>query len=289
MLLAGLLLSFCGGATLLTAGAAMVFLPQVEAEWGARIAEVDNYRGFESTFIYDRYGNELYEAFGEGRRTRVSYERIPDALKNWRQSPSKTIPFSQNIGIDVGHTALAALNYLGAADRDSTPGGSTITQQLVRNIFFDFEKRAERSIARKAEEILLAIVLTQSRGKEEILEMYFNEIYYGNLAYGVQTASQTFFGKDVAQLSVGEAAMLAGLPQAPAWLDPLNPDPAVQAAVDERWRQVLGEMVEEGFISQEQARLALKEGLSFAPANTSLTAPHFTVYAQGELERLSAA
>ena len=182
---------------------------------------------------------------------------------------------------------LAALNYLGAADRDSTPGGSTITQQLVRNIFFDFEKRAQRSIARKAEEILLAIVLTQSKSKEEILEMYFNEIYYGNLAYGVQTASsQTFFGKDVDQLSVGEAAMLAGLPQAPAWLDPLNPDPAVQAAVDERWRQVLGEMAEEGFISREQARQALQEGLSFAPANSLADRAALHGLRAGELERL---
>ena len=283
--LVGLSLSFCGGLTLLTAGAAMVFLPQVEAEWTARVAEVDNYRGFESTFIYDRYGNELYEAFGEGRRTRVGYDRIPDALI-LATIAIEDDSFFTNIGIDLGHTALAALNYLGAADRDSTPGGSTITQQLVRNIFFDFEKRAQRSVARKAEEILLAIVLTQSRSKEEILEMYFNEIYYGNLAYGVQTASQTFFGKDVDQLSVGEAAMLAGLPQAPAWLDPLNPDPAVQAAVDQRWRQVLGEMAEEGYISQEQVRQALSAGLSFVPANVSLEAPHFTVYAQGELERL---
>ena len=283
--LIGLTFTFCGGLTLLTAGAAALFLPQVEAEWTARVAEVDNYRGFESTFIYDRYGNELYEAFGEGRRTRVSYERIPPALRR-ATIAIEDDSFFVNIGIDVGHTALAALNYLGAADRDNTPGGSTITQQLVRNIFFDFEKRAQRSIARKAEEILLAIFLTQSKGKEEILEMYFNEIYYGNLAYGVQTAAQTFFGKDVDQLSVGEAAMLAGLPQAPAWLDPLNPDPAVQAAVDERWRQVLGEMAEEGFISQEQVRAALEEGLSFVPAKVSLTAPHFTVYAQGELERL---
>ena len=281
----GLTLTVCGGFSLLTVGAAMVFLPQVEAEWTARVAEVDNYRGFESTFIYDRYGNELYEAFGEGRRTRVSYERIPAALE-LATIAIEDDSFRYNIGIDVGHTLLAALNYLGAADRDSTPGGSTITQQLARNVFFDYEKRAERSIARKAEEILLAIALTQFKSKDDILEMYFNEIYYGNLAYGVQTASQTFFGKDVEALNLGEAALLAGLPQAPAWLDPLNPDPAVQAAVDERWRQVLGEMVEEGFISGEQARLSLSEGLTFAPANTSLTAPHFTVYAQGELERL---
>ncbi len=284
-LLVGMALTFCSGLTLMTAGAAMIFLPQVEAEWTARVATVDDYRGFESTFIYDRYGNELYEAFGEGRRVRVKYDRIPEALV-WATIAIEDDSFLDNIGIDVGATAVAALAYLGAAAGENTPGGSTITQQLARNIFFDFEKRAERSVARKAEEILLAIVLTQSKSKEEILEMYFNEIYYGNLAYGAQTAAQTFFGKDVEQLSLGEAAMLAGLPQAPASLDPLNPDPVVQAAVDERWRQVLGEMVEEGFISQEQARAALKEGLSFAPAKVSLIAPHFTVYAQGELERL---
>ena len=284
-MMAGLFLTFCGGLTLLTIGAAMMFLPQVEAEWTARVAEVDNYRGFESTFIYDRHGNELYEAFGEGRRVHVSFDRIPRSLIH-ATIAIEDDSFFENIGIDVGHTALAALNYLGASAGEITPGGSTITQQLVRNIFFDFEKRAQRSVARKAEEILLAIVLTQSKSKQEILEMYFNEIYYGNLAYGVQTASQTFFGKDVDQLSLGEAAMLAGLPQAPASLDPLNPDPVVQAAVDVRWRQVLGEMLEEGFITREQVRATLQEGLTFVPAKVSLTAPHFTVYAQGELERL---
>ncbi len=283
--LAGLCLTFCGGLTFLTVGAVLVFLPQVEAEWIERVAAVDNYRGFESSFIYDRYGNELYEAFGEGRRVRVSFDRIPQALI-LATIAIEDDTFLTNIGIDVPATAIAALNYLGASAGENTPGGSTITQQLVRNVFFDFEKRAQRSIARKAEEILLAIVLTQSKSKEEILEMYFNEIYYGNLAYGVQTAAQTFFGKDVEQLNLGEAAMLAGLPQAPANLDPLNPDPIVQAAVDERWRQVLGEMVEEGFITQDQVRAALQEGLSFVPAKVSLSAPHFTVYAQGELERL---
>ena len=283
--LAGVCLTLCGGLTLLTTVGAMVFLPQVEAEWSARVAQVDAYRGFESTFIYDRYGNEIYEAFGEGRRVRVTFDRIPQALI-LATIAIEDDSFFENLGVDIGATAIAALNYLGAGPAGNTPGGSTITQQLVRNVLFDFEKRAERSVTRKLEEIMLAIVLTQSRNKEDILEMYFNEIYYGNLAYGVQTAAQTFFGKDVGLLTLGEAAMLAGLPQAPASLDPLNPDPEVQAAVDERWRQVLGEMVEEGFITQEQVKRALSEGLSFVPANVSLTAPHFTVYAQGELERL---
>ena len=283
--LAGLCVTFCGGLTLLTTVGAMIVFPQVEAEWTARIAEVDSYRGFESTFIYDRYGNDLYEAFGEGRRVRVSYDLIPTSLI-LATIAIEDDTFFENIGIDVGATAVAALSYLGASPGELTAGGSTITQQLVRNVLFDYEKRATRSVARKAEEIVLAMVLTQAKSKEDILEMYFNEIYYGNLAYGVQTAAQVFFGKDVQDLTLGEAAMLAGLPQAPASLDPLNPDPAVQAAVDTRRRQVLGEMVEEGFISQQQVKEALSEGLSFVPANVSLNAPHFTVYAQGELERL---
>ena len=283
--LAGICLTLCGGLTLLTTVGAMILFPQVEAEWSAKVAQVDAYRGFESTFIYDRHGKEIYEAFGEGRRVRVDYERIPQALI-LATIAIEDDSFFENIGIDIGATAVAGLNYLGAGPAGNTPGGSTITQQLVRNVLFDFEKRAERSVTRKLEEIMLAIVLTQSRSKEDILEMYFNEIYYGNLAYGAQTAAQTFFGKDVEALSLGEAALLAGLPQAPAWLDPLNTDPEVQAAVDERWRQVLGEMVEEGFITQAQVKDALGEGLSFVPANVSLTAPHFTVYAQGELERL---
>ena len=285
--LAGLMLVGCGGLTLLILLAAMIFVPQVEAEWAARVVEVDNYRGFESSFIYDRHGNTLYEAFGEGRRVRVDYARVPPALIQ-ATIAIEDDSFFENIGIDIAATLVAALKYLGADPGENTPGGSTITQQLVRNVLFDFEKRAERSIDRKVEEILLAIALTQSKSKEDILEMYFNEIYYGNLAYGAQTAARTFFGKDVEDLNLGEAALLAGLPQAPASLDPLNPDPAIQAAVDLRWRQVLGEMIEEGYITQADANRALSAGLSFAPANISLQAPHFTVYAQAELERLMA-
>lgn len=281
---AGLFVTFCGGLTLLSVLAALIFVPQIEAEWTERIAEVDNYRGFESTFIYDRYGNDLYEAFGEGRRTRVTYDRFPRSLI-LATIAIEDDSFFENVGIDVGATLVALMNYVGA-DGDSTPGGSTITQQLVRNVLFDYAKRAERSVARKAEEIVLAIVLTQAKSKEEVLEMYLNEIYYGNLAYGAQTAAQIFFGKDVENLTLGEAALLAGLPQAPSSLDPLNPDPEVQAAVDSRWRQVLGEMIEEGYITQEQANQALSEGLSFVSPDVSLNAPHFTVYAQGELERL---
>ncbi|MYH66214.1 MAG: hypothetical protein F4136_11330 [Chloroflexi bacterium] len=284
LLMAGMLLSVCGGLSLLTIGAAALILPKVEAAWSARIAEVDNYRSFASTFLYDRNGEELYEAFEEGRRVHVGIEQVPKYLIDATVA-TEDDSFYNNIGIDVPATVVAALAYLGAGG-DSSPGGSSITQQLARHIFFDYEKRLQRSVERKLEEILLALILTRAKSKADILEMYLNEIYYGNLAYGVQTAARTFFGKDVDQLSLGESALLAGLPQAPAWLDPLNPDPAVQAAVDARWRLVLGEMAEEGYITPAQVRDTLQAGLTFVPGKASLTAPHFTIYALGELERL---
>lgn len=280
----GLIVSFCGGITLLTGAAAAVFIPQIESQWEAQITKFEEYTGFQSTFIKDRYGNDLFEVFGEGRRTRVPYERFPTELI-LATIAVEDDTFFTNIGVDVGATLVATLQFFGS-DSDETPGGSTITQQIVRNVLFDFEKRAERSVQRKAEEIILAVLITQRRSKEDILELYLNEIYYGNLAYGAQTAAQTFFGKDVEDLTLGEAALLAGLPQAPASLDPLNPDPEVQARVEARWRLVLDLMVSEGFITPEERTATINAGLSFAAQTTSLRAPHFTVYAQGELERL---
>lgn len=281
----GLFITFCGGLSVLSLGAAAIFIPRIEAQWTERIAAVDDYRSFQTTFIYDRYGNLLYEAFTEGRREKVPYERFPKSLIQATIAIEDDTYFT-NIGVDVPATVVAFLRYVGASADDQTAGGSTITQQVVRNVLFPYEKRIERSVQRKAEEIILALFLTANKSKEDILAMYLNEIYYGNLAYGAQAASQTFFGKDVEDLSLGEAALLAGLPQAPAELDPLNPDPAIQGAVYDRWRQVLDEMVEEGYISATERDLTLSQGLNFVSPNVSLKAPHFTVYAQRELERL---
>ena len=284
-LVIALFVTACGGLTLTSVAGAALLVPQLEQQWSQQVALVDDYQSFASTFFYDRNGELLYEAFGEGRRTRVPFSQFPDNLIDATIAIEDDSYF-ENIGIDLAATVVAGLQFIGASPDEQTPGGSTITQQVVRNVLFDFEKRSTRSIQRKAEEIILAILLTQQKSKEEILELYLNEIYYGNLAYGAQTAAQTFFGKDVANLSLGEAALLAGLPQAPASLDPLNPDPEVQEAVLNRWRQVLGEMVEEGFITTSQRDQALQDGLNFVLPASSLQAPHFTVYAQGEFERL---
>ena len=120
-------------------------------------------------------------------------------------------------------------------------------------------------------------MLTQRKSKDEILELYLNEIYYGNLAYGAQAAASTFFDKDVSRLTLGEAAMLAGLPQAPANLDPLSTELEVQAAVYERWQTVLERMVTEGFINAAQRDEVYAAGLAFDPPDVPFRAPHFIV------------
>ncbi|MBZ0276300.1 MAG: transglycosylase domain-containing protein, partial [Anaerolineae bacterium] len=279
----GLMVTFCGGLTLVTGGLTLWGYNRIEQLTTERLQGIENYSSFQSTFFYDRNGIQLYEAFGEGRRTKAQYSQFPQDLIN-ASVAIEDDNFFTNPGIDVPATMRAFAQYVGIGE--GSTGGSTITQQVVRNILFDFEYRAERSIQRKLEEIVLALALTQRMSKENILELYLNEIYYGNLAYGAQAAAQTFFGKDVSELTLGEAALLAGLPQAPAELDPLNPDPAVQDAVYARWRQVLERMVVHHYITNEQRNDALRQGLTFTSPAVSLQAPHFTVYAQKQLEEL---
>ncbi len=279
----GFFIIFCGGTTLITLVVSAALGTRIESQLQERVAKVDSYQQFQSTFYYDRNGQLLYESFGEGRRTRVKYSDFPKALIDATLAIEDD-NFFTNPGIDVPATIRALLQYLGL--QQGSTGGSTITQQLVRNVLFDPQYRAERSIQRKLEEIGLALVLTQRKTKQEILELYLNEIYYGNLAYGAEAAAQTFFGKKVSELTLAEAALLAGLPQAPANLDPLNPDPAIQNAVTARWQLVLDRMVSTGKITQAQENEALREGYTLYNAPVSLEAPHFTVYAQNQLAQL---
>ncbi len=283
MVFGGLIASFCGGLTLVMIVISATLGTRLERQLQAQVARVDDYQSFESTFFYDRNGVLLYEAFREGRRTPVDLANIPQHLINATLAVEDS-GFYTNIGVDVPATVRAMLQYFGLMRGES--GGSTITQQLVRNVLFEPEYRAERSINRKIEEILLAVLLTQRKSKDDILEMYLNEIYYGNLAYGAEAAARTFFNKSVSDLTLGEAALLAGLPQAPAELDPLNPDPRIQEAVYNRWRTVLDLMVRAGFITDAQRSEALRQGLAFSEPDVPFRAQHFTVFARQELERL---
>jgi membrane peptidoglycan carboxypeptidase len=281
----GLFMTFCGGLTITSLVVAAIFVPRIEEQWTAQVSGINSYRAFESTFYFDRHGNRLYEAFTEGRRDTITYDRLPESLINATVAIEDDSYWS-NFGVDFASTVVAALNYFGSGQA-RVPGGSTITQQLVRNVLFDFNRRNEVSVNRKVEEIMLAMALTASRSKEDILTMYLNEIYYGNLAYGAQAAAQTFFGKNASELTLGEAALLAGLPQAPRDLNPLSADPVVQNRVYERWRLVLDLMVEEGYITIAQRDEALRQGLNFVvPDENDLVAPHFTIYAQNEFVNL---
>jgi penicillin-binding protein 1C len=152
-------------------------------------------------------------------------------------------------------------------------GGSTITQQVARNLLLSAEERGERSLYRKLREGLLAWQLTRNYSKDDILALYLNQTYYGALTYGVEAASQTFFGKPVSQLDLAESALLAGLPQAPSIYNPFTDPDAAQ----ERQGVVLGLMEKAGFVDEEQRALAVREELIFTSTPYPIQAPHFVM------------
>lgn len=258
-------------------------IEKLEREFDA-LEDPTNVSNFETTYIYDRRGNELYEVFGEGRRERIPLDQIPDYVI-WATVAVEDDTFYENSGVDMVSILRSFRDYL--REGEVVSGASTITQQLVRNVVFDAEYRAERSLERKIDEAILAIALTQRKSKDEIMELYLNQVYYGNLAYGIEAASQVHFGKPANQLQLHEAALLAGLPQLPAEYDPLNPDPTVQERVKNRQAIVLDLMAQEGYITQEQAEAAKVAPLVYVSPDIPLeNAPHFVVYAQDEAERI---
>jgi penicillin-binding protein 1C len=259
----------------------MVIYTGLSAEIEDGIAALDSVGSretFETTRIKDRNGQLLWEIFGEGKRTQVPLENIPQDLIN-ATIATEDDTFYENIGLDAPSLVAALIaNLRNPADRPQ--GGSTITQQLVRHIAFDYEERTSISYSRKTKEAILAWLMNKRYSKDEILELYLNEIYYGNLAYGVEAAAQTYFGKPSSDLSLAEASLLAALPQSPIELDPLN---NYDAAKQRQWL-VLNVMVREGYINQREAEAAYLEPLNFIPQEVSLKAPHFSVYVRQILE-----
>ncbi|MEP7198632.1 MAG: PBP1A family penicillin-binding protein [Chloroflexota bacterium] len=241
---------------------------------------------FTATRILDRNGKLLYELNdpNEGRRIVVPFDQMPSNLIQATLA-TEDPTFYTNPGFDVVGIARALFNVI---VRGREVGGSTITQQLVKNVY----DRRERTLDRKISEIILAQELTRTYPKDAILEIYLNEIFYGNQSYGIEAAAQTYFGKHASQLDVAEAALLAGLPQAPAIYDPYaNFDDA-----KERQRQVLNLMVlhevvinqrgDRRRLSSDEAFKAYDEPLKIVPRQTTNTvlAPHFAYYVRKELE-----
>ena len=144
----------------------------------------------------------------------------------------------------------------------------------MKNVLIPEEERTQVSIVRKLKEVILSLEITRRFTKDEILEYYLNEIYYGNLSYGIEAAAQSYFAKPALELNLAEAAMLTGLPQAPSTYSPLqNPERA-------RWRQhaVLDLMVRHGFTTRAEAERAKKVKLRYAAATFDILAPHFVAY-----------
>ena len=200
---------------------------------------------------------QLIGEFGEERRTFVRVEDVPEVVKSAVLAAEDT-RFFEHVGIDLVGIARAALVNLVAGGTEQ--GASTITMQLAREFFLS----SERTYTRKIIEILLALRIEDNLSKEQIFELYLNQIYLGKRSYGFAAASQTYFGKPLTKLSAAEAAVLAGLPKAPSRFNPMvNPKRAI-----ERQRYILGRMRESGSLSAADYASALAQQLVFNPART---------------------
>ena len=238
---------------------------------------------FVSTKIYDRQGLPLYEVTDPqgGRRSKVRIEEISQHLIN-----ATVATEDRDFWLHPGFDPIAILRaiYYNVSERRIVSGASTITQQLARNVLLTPEERIQETAQRKIKEIVLAAELTRVYPKDIILEIYLNELYYGNLAYGIQAAAETYFGVDAADLTLAQASFLAGLPQSPATYDVFSGGLDMALA---RHEDVLSLMVEAGYISHTEAGLAAAEMRNYefkAPQLDISTAPHFITYVRQVLE-----
>ncbi len=227
----------------------------------------------QSTKIYDRTGEVLlYEVYGEEKRTTIPYEKIPDHLK-WATISIEDKDFYTHSGFDVFSIIQGAIIEPLTGKRERARGGSTITQQLAKNAFLS----PERTIIRKIKELVVAYELEKKYSKDEILNLYLNQVPYGGNAYGVEAASKTFFNKSAEELNLAESALLASLPQATSYYSPWGKH------VDDLMRRknnVLESMFELGYIDEEEKERAKNFEYTFAEQATNIKAPHFTLEVQ---------
>lgn len=224
----------------------------------------------ESSKIYDRTGEVLlYSIQDNTKRTVVPLDQISRYIKNATVA-IEDAEFYQHFGIKP--TSILRAIFANITTGSYGQGGSTITQQVVKNTLLTNEK----TISRKIKEWILAIKLEKILNKEQILTLYLNEVPYGGNIYGVEEASLAFFGKHAKDLDLGESAYLAALPQAPTFYSPYGNH---KDRLDERKKLVLSRMRELGFISEEESVLALAETVSFLPQESrGIKAPHFVTW-----------
>lgn len=229
---------------------------------------------FLTTKIYDRNGRLLYDIFDSdtGLRTTVHLADISPWLKDATIAVEDP-DFYNNPGFDLRGMMRAVFQTASGTQRQ---GGSTITQQLVKLVLLN----NDITLDRKIRELMLSYQVSNMYSKDQVLEWYLNEIYYGNMSYGIGAASESYFGKKVRDLNLAEAAMLAGIPQWPALYNPLiNPK-----AAKSRQEEVLDLMVRHGYISAEEAETAKNTPLKYTTPRTGIEAPHFVMYVRELLE-----
>ncbi len=246
------------------------------------VTGVDTRPIFKTTRILDRNGKLIYELFDpdQGKRTVVRLAELPTELTRAFVAVEDA-SFYDNSGIDPRGIARALLQDIVAGE--IVEGGSTITQQLVRNVLFTDEERYSNTIERKLKEAVLSIELSRSYTKDQILEMYLNEIYFGNFSYGIETAARTYFDKSARDVNLAESALLAGLPQAPGRYDPFTNFELTKR----RQENVLDVMVYNNFITRDEAEKAKAERLHFTPPDRGVATqlyPHWGNYIRSLLE-----
>ncbi len=220
-----------------------------------------------STKIYDRNGTLLYKVYKNENRTLVHLNDIPQTVRE-ATIAIEDEDFYSHPGFSVRGITRAFFKNL---THGELTGGSTITQQLVKTTLLSPEK----TVLRKVKEIILAIQVEMAFSKDQILEMYLNEVSYGGSSYGIEESAQTYFGKHAKDLDLAESALLAGLTQRPTAYSPFGTNPQLALS---RQKEVLQKMADLGYITQEQKQQAETETLVFAKQRSDIRAPHFVMY-----------
>lgn len=230
----------------------------------------------ESTKIYDRTGTIiLYEIHGDQRRTVIPSDQIPESVKKATLA-AEDINFYHHSGIDWRGIARAVITNI--LHGSFSQGGSTITQQFVKNSLLGPEK----TVQRKLREQILAMLLERNYSKDEILGFYLNQIPYGANAYGIAAAAEYYFNKKPSDLTLGEAAILASLPKAPTYYSPYGSHKKELLA---RKDWVLDRMADAGFITRQDADAAKRASLAFTPPREAIRAPHFVQFVRDYLNK----
>lgn len=227
-----------------------------------------------STKIMDRNGQLLYEIYVDQNRTPVKLENIPLVVKQATLAIEDS-GFYYHPGFSI-RGILRALSEI--IVHKQVQGGSTITQQLIKSALLT----PEVTIIRKTKEIILAFWAERLFSKDQLFEMYLNQVPYGGTSWGVEAAAQTYFGKSVKALNLAEAALLAGLPAAPSEYSPFGSHPE-KAIV--RQKEVLQRMIVDGYITEQQMQQAILTPLQFATPRVGIRAPHFVMYVKELLEK----